>query len=190
MFVKRFVSYLCLLLCSLCVSLFCIAQPSNYNCSNGIIKFKSVATLETIEAESRDLRGLISTGNKSFALTVLIRTFQGFNSPLQREHFNENYLESHKFPAATFEGKFIEEVNFEKDGNFNARAKGILTIHGISQERLIKTNVSVKNGSIKITSKFTVLLSDHNITIPKIVNQKLSSEIEVNVETYFTRTKN
>lgn len=61
------------------------------------------------------------------------------------------------------------------------RAKGILTIHGVQQERIIKSEITIKNGSLKISSAFTVQLSDHNIPVPKVVHEKLASEINVEV---------
>ena len=110
-----------------------------------------------------------------------METFDGFNSSLQKEHFNENYIESHKFPEASFSGKIIEDVDLTKDGTYAVRAKGNFTIHGVSQERIIKSDVTVKNGKINIQSAFSVLLEDHNIPIPKVVKDKLSSEINVQV---------
>jgi polyisoprenoid-binding protein YceI len=110
-----------------------------------------------------------------------MRSFQGFNSPLQKEHFNENYVESDRFPEASFKGKIIEDQDLTVDGSYELRAKGILTIHGVSQERIIKSDVSVNNRIITLKSSFNVLLSDHNIPIPKVVYQKLANEIKVDV---------
>ncbi|HXL57916.1 MAG TPA: YceI family protein, partial [Chitinophagaceae bacterium] len=114
-----------------------------------------------------------------FSFKIPMRSFQGFNSPLQREHFNENYMESDKYPEASFKGKIIEDQDLSVDGTYELRAKGTLTIHGIAQERIIKSDVTVSNKKITIKSGFSVLLSDHNIPIPKIVYQKLANEIKV-----------
>ena len=156
---------------------------SIFQTTNGTISFRSEAPLELIRASSNELAGLLDNDKKTFSFKINIRSFQGFNSPLQREHFNENYLESDKFPQASFSGKIIEEVDFSKDGEYEVRAKGNLTIHGITQERIIKTNVSVKNKKITITGKFSVLLSEHNIPIPIVVYKKLANEIKVEVNT-------
>jgi hypothetical protein len=151
--------------------------------TNGTISFSSEAPLELIRASSNELAGLLDNDKKTFSFKINIRSFEGFNSPLQREHFNENYMESDKFPQASFSGKIIEEVDFSKDGEYEVRAKGNLIIHGITQERIIKTNVSVKNKKITITGKFSVLLSEHNIPIPIVVYKKLANEIKVEVNT-------
>lgn len=154
-----------------------------FSVNKGSISFRSDAPLEIIKASSNELKGVIETDKKQFAFTIKIRSFVGFNSGLQRDHFNENYLETNKFPDATFRGRIIEDIDFTKDGTNAIRAKGILTIHGVSQERIIKSDLAIRNGIIFIRSNFTVLLADHNIPIPKVVHEKLASEIKVEVNT-------
>jgi hypothetical protein len=153
-----------------------------YKVSSGSIGFRSDAPLELIKAESNELKGLISPEKKQFAFIIAIKTFKGFNSPLQQEHFNENYLETNKYPSASFEGKIIEDIDFSKDGVYEVRSKGNLTVHGVTQERIIKSSVTVKSKNISLKSTFTVLLGDHNIPIPKVVHEKLASEIKVEVK--------
>ena len=160
-----------------------------YSTLKGEVYFKSDAPLELIEARSTELQGIIDADKLTFAFAVRMQSFQGFNSPLQREHFNENYLESKSFPRSTFVGKIIENVDFSKNGEFTIRAKGTFTIHGIEQERIIKSNVVVKDGVLSINSEFTVLLEEHDIDIPRIVNQKISEEIYVKIEAEFSRKK-
>jgi polyisoprenoid-binding protein YceI len=154
----------------------------DYKVSSGSISFRSEASLELIKAQSNELKGIFLTEKKQFAFIVNIKSFKGFNSPLQQEHFNENYLESNKYPTASFEGKVIEDVDFSKDGVYSLRAKGNLSIHGVVQERIIKSELTIKNGNISIRSGFTVLLADHNIPIPKVVHEKLASEIKVEIK--------
>ncbi len=110
-----------------------------------------------------------------------MESFQGFNSALQKEHFNENYIESDKYLDASFSGKIIEDTDFTKDGNYTIRAKGNFIVHGISQERIIKSDMIIKEGKINVHSAFTVMLTDHNIPIPKVVKDKLADEIKVDV---------
>ncbi|MBL0145333.1 MAG: YceI family protein [Chitinophagaceae bacterium] len=153
-----------------------------YRVTSGTISFKSEASLELIKAQSNELKGIILTEKKQFAFKVNINSFKGFNSPLQQEHFNENYLETSLYPTASFEGKIIEDVDFAKDGTYPIRAKGNLTIHGVTQERIIKCDLTIKNGNFNIKSIFSVLLEDHNIPIPKVVHEKLASEIKVEVK--------
>jgi polyisoprenoid-binding protein YceI len=153
-----------------------------YNVSIGSITFRSDAALELIKASSNQLKGIFDPVKKQFAFSINIRSFSGFNSPTQQEHFNENYLESDKFPHASFEGKIIEDIDFHRDGLYYIRAKGNLNVHGVVQERIIKCELNIKNKIVNIKSNFTVLLSDHNITIPKVVHEKLASEIKLEVK--------
>lgn len=156
--------------------------PYVYTVNTGSISFRSDAPLELIKASSTKLKGIFNAEKKQFAFTINIKTFTGFNSPLQQEHFNENYLESDKYPRASFEGKIIEDLDLHKDGIYNIRAKGNLNLHGVEQERIIKCELNIKNGVVSVRSNFTVLLADHNIPIPKVVHEKLASEIKVEVK--------
>lgn len=148
----------------------------------GEISFASNAQLEMIKATSKELKGIIDPASNQFAFRVNVLSFQGFNSSLQREHFNESYLESEKVPTASFSGKIIEKIDFANDGVYEVRAKGDLDIHGQKQTRIIKSKLTIKNGTLSFEAYFIVPLSDHDISIPRIVNQKIATEIEVSIK--------
>jgi hypothetical protein len=155
------------------------SAQEKYAVDAGVIRFTSNAELEVIKASSNKLQGLLDATTNQFAFQVTVSTFRGFNGELQRVHFNEKYMESEMFPKAVFSGKIIEQIDFATDGIHEVRAKGDLTIHGQKQTRIIKTKVIIRNGSITVESAFKVPLSDHNIAIPSIVNQKIATEIEI-----------
>ncbi|MBL7718026.1 MAG: YceI family protein [Flavipsychrobacter sp.] len=157
------------------------ASAQIYDMEKGKAAFHSEAPQELISAESVELKGIVDAGKKSFAFRVNISSFMGFNSPLQREHFNENYMESNIFPDASFAGKIIEDIDFSKEGSYTVRAKGKLTIHGVPVERIVRADVLVKGGRLILSSRFIVSLADHNIKIPRVVSEKLSPDIEVTV---------
>lgn len=150
-----------------------------YSVEKGVIDFTSDAQLELIQASSDKVQGLIDPTTNQFAFTVEVRSFRGFNSELQREHFNEKYMESEVYPKAKFSGKIIEQVDYDADHEYEVRAKGDLEIHGQRQTRIIKSKLTVRSGEILIESVFMVPLSDHKISIPSIVSQKIATEIEV-----------
>ena len=152
---------------------------NRFSIEKASIAFTSHAELEVIKASSDQIQGLLDPSNNKFAFSVKMLSFKGFNSELQREHFNEKYLESDRFPTASFSGKIIEDLDLTKDGTYEVRAKGDLEIHGVKQTRIIKSKLTVSKGKVSIDTNFTVPLSDHNITIPKIVGQKIATEIEV-----------
>ena len=171
-----------MLLFCLCLFRLATAQaPVLFSTERGIINFKSDAPLEMISAQSDQLRGVINPEKKTFAFKVFINSFKGFNSGLQREHFNENYLESEQFQEATFSGKIVENINLLADGHYEVRAKGVLTIHGVEQERIIQSSVTVKDQKIYVESSFSLELSEFNIKIPKVVHQKIASVIDVSI---------
>lgn len=188
-------------LCSYLFLLFCIGiftfatiflsptvqAQSYFKSTTGTVSFLSDAPLEDIKAQSGGLNVVINPLNRTFAFSVPVKSFQGFNSALQRQHFNENYLESGKYPYGVFKGKIIEDVNLTKNGTYNIRAKGSLQIHGVSQERIINATVVVNNNTIAIRSVFDLTLLDHNIKIPKIVFQKIAEVIKVTVNATATQ---
>ncbi|MDN5201375.1 YceI family protein [Fulvivirgaceae bacterium BMA10] len=158
-----------------------------YIATNGTVNFKSNAPLEVIEAYSNSAKGIIKVEDKSVAYSIDISSFQGFRNKLQREHFLENYMEVTNYPKASFLGKIIENIDFSSEGEFKVRAKGILSIHGVGQERIIRSTIKIGQGIINLSSDFTVSLEDHNITVPKVVNQKIAEKIIVSVNTTFIK---
>lgn len=169
-----------LLFCLVFVSISAVSQ-SIFRCDNGTVQFSSDARLELIKASSHQLKGVIDTAKKIFAFSVDATSFEGFNSPLQKEHFNENYMETYKIRNITFKGKIIEDINYSEDGTYTVRTKGTLNVHGIEQERIIKSTVRITKGSIELESGFNVFLKDHNIKIPKVVHENVATEIAVHV---------
>lgn len=167
------------------ISLAFTSQKGGIYIATGSIHFTSEAPLELIKASSDKLLGILNTENNEFIFRINMRSFEGFNSSLQKEHFNDNYVESTKFPKTTFKGRIIEDIDFSKSGNYTIRAKGKLKIHGIEHNRIIKCSLSVLKNKIIVKSNFSVFLKDHDIKIPKIVNQKISEKIIIKVNGNF-----
>lgn len=157
------------------------ATGTLYEIQSARASFISEAPLEIIKAENTEVSGLIDFEQRTFVIQVKNKGFQGFNSPLQQEHFFENYLETHKFLKSSFKGKLIDLVDLNQPGTYDIRAKGMLDIHGVSQERIIKVQLQVGKQQIQFKSVFSVLLADHQISIPRIVYQKIAEEIKVTV---------
>ncbi|MEZ5084484.1 MAG: YceI family protein [Bacteroidales bacterium] len=177
----KFILPLCLMLFS--ILSFCQeAKRTIFKADKGLVSFTSDAPLEIIRAESEELKGIVDPVKNSFAFQLNTTTLTGFNSPLQQEHFYENYIETEKYPTASFSGKIIEQINFDKPGKQTIRAKGILEIHGVKNERIIKVDIETGNQVIIAKSTFFVNLDDHNISIPKLVYQKIAEEIMVDID--------
>jgi polyisoprenoid-binding protein YceI len=155
--------------------------------NKGKVHFISNAPLEHIEATSNQLSGGIDVEKRKVYFNLRIVSFTGFNSGLQQEHFNENYMESDVFPKATFEGKIVDAVDLSKNGTYNVRVKGMLSIHGVAMERIISGKIIVNGKTMEVESSFPIKLADHNITIPKIVDMKIAKEVTVDVKIELTR---
>jgi polyisoprenoid-binding protein YceI len=159
------------------------AQSGLYRCNEGKVRFISDASLELIEAKSDALKGLLDPKTNRFAFSVDIVSFSGFNSPLQMEHFRENYMEISRFAMATFEGRLIEQIDLSKSGSYEVRAKGKMTIHGISKELILPCILTSDGVKIDAQANLTIALADYNISIPKVVSKKVAEEITVQVST-------
>lgn len=155
--------------------------PALFISQQGQVSFTSEAPLELINATSQELRGVLDTEKNTFAFLIPMNSFEGFNDPLQKEHFCEKFLICDRYPQASFKGKIIESIAYEKTGVYDVRAKGEFIIHGIRQERIIKARIAVDNNQIKITSNFTVRLVDHKIKVPQIVYHKVAEIIKVDI---------
>ena len=153
-----------------------------YSIKSSKVVFKSVAELETITAESTALTGLVDPANKNFAFSISNKSFDGFNSSLQKEHFNDNYIESDKYPTTTFTGRIIDDIDFKKPGTYSIRVKGMFKIKGVTKEELIKGTIDVSPAGLKLNTNFSLLLSDYEIRIPRIVNQKIAPDIQIAIQ--------
>jgi len=166
---------------------FTIHAQKKFTSDNGEVSFSSNAKLELINASSNKIKGIIDPATGNFAFVVTIQSFEGFNSNLQREHFNEKYMETDKYYDATFSGKIIETVDYTKDGVYDVRAKGNLVIHGKKQTRIIPGKIQIEKGILKINSNFTIPLADHDIKVPQLVTEKIATEIIVKLNVLLTQ---
>lgn len=160
-----------------------VSGQDKYFTKSGKIAFHSKAPLENIEANNKSATCVmdIKTGNLQFA--VLMKGFE-FEKALMQEHFNENYIESHKYPKADFKGVVVNnaEINYTKDGTYTAKVKGKLTIHGETKEVETEGTINVKAGKLETTANFNVELSDYKIEIPKLVKDNISKIVKITVD--------
>ncbi len=152
-----------------------------YFTSAGKVTFKSDAPLEVIAASSEQLTGILDPVNRIFAFKIPVSSFHGFKSPSQEDQFNEKYMESNKFPFATFTGKLPPDFYELKKGMQSLKVFGILKIHGVQRERYIPVNIFVADQMLVVHSQFDVDLENHNIEVPKVLYMKIASEINVEV---------
>ncbi len=157
-------------------------QAQKYFTREGKVSFFSEAPLEKIEARNSKATSVmdISTGRMEFA--ILIKAFQ-FEKALMQEHFNENYMESNKYPKATFKGNIanFETVDLSKDGGYEVTVKGDLTIHGETKSIEAPGKIIVKDGQITANSSFEVAVADYKIEIPGIVKDNIAKTVRIDI---------
>lgn len=151
-----------------------------YVCKNAKISLYSSAPIEDIKASTSTGGSLFNPASGELDFSVSIKSFQ-FEKALMQEHFNSDYMESDKFPRATFKGKVQEHVDVSKDGSYPITVTGDLNVHGITQKRTITGTITVKDGSINMAAAFMVRCADHHIAIPKIVFHNIAESIKMNV---------
>ena len=150
---------------------------------NGTITFFSKSPLENITAINKQVMSVLNTENGDLQFSLLVKGFH-FEKALMEEHFNENYMESDKFPKSTFKGIIsnVASVDFTKEGEYAVSVSGDLTIHGVTQKVSVPGTIRVKNGNVSAVSTFKVKVADYNISIPKVVKDNIAEQIEISAK--------
>ena len=146
----------------------------------GSLNFEaSVPSFEEVAAKNNSVTAIINTDNGEIAALALVKAFR-FKNALMEEHFNENYAESDKFPKATFKGKLID-FSFEKlNGTNNLFIEGELEFHGVTKHfSIIPVSLEYIKDKIILSGNFTAKASDFDIKIPKIVQNKVTDEVQI-----------
>jgi polyisoprenoid-binding protein YceI len=156
---------------------------------NGNASFFSKAPLENIEATNAQVMSVLNTTNGEIQFSVLIKAFR-FKKALMEEHFNENYMESKKYPKAIFKGsiKDHEKIILTSNGSYPVSVSGHMTIHGVTEKVSTEGMVSVKNGICSASAKFTIKPKDYNISIPKIVRKNIAEKIDITIACSYDQT--
>jgi len=158
---------------------------------NGYIGFFSSTPIEDIKADNNQVASVIDISTGEIVFQVLIKSFK-FAKALMEEHFNENYLESEKFPKSTFKGKItnLAAVDFSKPGQYEVIVEGDLNIHDVTNKVSVTGSIEVIPGGINANSKFNVVPEDYKIKIPAIVRENIAKIIEVTVAIRYSPVDN
>lgn len=170
---KKLLSFL--LFTSLVSPLF---AQNQWICKEGTTSFFSATAVEDISAKNKKVASLINTLTKEIVVKMYINQFQ-FTNQLMEEHFNENYLESEKYPTSVFQGKIQEDIDFTKVGEYSISAIGTLQMHGVSKKTRISGKIKIEKGKITLDAKFDILLPEFSIEVPSIVVAKVSEKMAV-----------
>ncbi|MBK6936410.1 MAG: YceI family protein [Chitinophagaceae bacterium] len=155
-----------------------------YFTKSGKITFDATASSspEQIEAVNRSATAVIDIKTGAIQFSVLVKGFS-FERALMEEHFNENYMESNKFPKSEFKGTIANNttVDYSKDGTYNVKVQGKLTIHGVTKDINTDGKLVIQGGKINATADFNVLLTDYGISIPGLVADKVGKTAKISV---------
>jgi polyisoprenoid-binding protein YceI len=158
-------------------------QAQKYMTKTGYIRFFSTTPIEDIEAHNRQVNAALDSQTGDLVFKALMKSFQ-FEKALMQEHFNENYVESDKYPNATFKGKVtdISKVDFSKNGKYEVTIEGDLTIKDATRKITEKGTLEVNGDKVRGQSTFYVQVADYNIKIPNTVANNIAKSIRVDVD--------
>lgn len=142
---------------------------------HGEIEFYTASMISDIEAVTKktDVKLDIQTGN--IEVTIDIKSFV-FESETMQEHFNEKYMESDKFPQATFKGKTEQDISNITD-EIEIVASGKMTIHGVTKEIQVKAKLSKAAGYTLVKCKIPIVFKDYNVNEPSILTKSVAKDV-------------
>ncbi len=130
----------------------------------------------------------MNIASKEIFFKVEIQSFQ-FKKSLMQEHFNEDYMESDKYPFAEFRGKLVSAPDLTKDGTYPVTVAGTLNIHNVPKEYQVPGSLIVRGGRVTATADFKVRLADHHIKIPRLLVKNIAEVVDVKVSAAYTADK-
>lgn len=166
----------------LCLTLTGFAQEKMIT-KTGKINFEgSVSSFEEVKASNNNVTFVLNPNTGEIASLALVKGFR-FKVALMEEHFNENYVESDKYPKATFKGKLSGfDVKNLSETPKEFPLTGKLELHGKTNDVKTTAKISKTAAGIKIVSNFAVNASDYNIAIPAVVKRKVSNKINIEID--------
>lgn len=149
---------------------------------SGTVSFSAGTAVEDIDGMNKSVTSVVDTSTGQIEFAALMKGFE-FKRSLMQDHFNENYVESEKFPKAVFKGEVlnISDINFSKDGTYPVKVKGALELHGVKKEIETPAIFTVSTGAISAVCDFIITSADFNIEIPGAVADKVSPTVNVHV---------
>ena len=157
---------------------------------NGTAYFISRTDIINIDAINNSGASIIKKETGEIMAIALIKSFK-FTLATAFDHFNEEYMESDKYPKAEFKGKILElpDLDLTRDGVHEVTAEGNLTLHGVTKPIKEKGTITVKDGKMSGECNFTVLLDDYEIKVPAMVKDRVSQKIEIKVSSVYQLEK-
>jgi polyisoprenoid-binding protein YceI len=150
---------------------------------NGYIGFYSHTPMEDVKGDNNQVASILDASTGEIVFQALMKSFK-FEKALMEEHFNENYVESEKFPKSTFKGKItnLPDVDFSKKGSYKVTVEGELVIHGVTQNIKTPGEIEITEDGVNAHSQFVIKPEDYKIEIPAVVRENIAKEMTVTVD--------
>ncbi|HEX5626336.1 MAG TPA: YceI family protein [Saprospiraceae bacterium] len=170
-----------------------IAAPifgQRYFSKNAVIKFHSDSPIEKIDAVNTSASTVMDLASGKIEFAALNNAFI-FEKALMQEHFNENYMESTKFPKTVFKGAIddVSKLNLSTPGIYKVKVSGELNMHGVTRTVSAPAEFVVDAKGVHATSSFMVKCSDYNIEIPAVVKKNVSNDVSISIKVDYTPLK-
>ena len=156
---------------------FCFINEKRYTIESSKIEFYSYAPLEDITAINTESIGAIDLSTSEFLIKIPVSAFE-FPNKLMQKHFNDSYLETDKYPECIFRGKISDN-----------KAHGEITLHGQSKKLSVPITFNQTSDKIEIKTEFNIILDDFKIKVPRLLFQNIAEDIDVKVESIFSKYK-
>lgn len=148
----------------------------------GVIDIFSETSLFTIKAKNQTVASILNPETGEVVASTTVRSFK-FHEALVEEHFNENYMESHKYPKSVFKGKITNnsEIDYTMDGTYTVQIEGELSMHGVTNPVTTSGKIIVSKGKISANTEFLVSLASYNIEVEPKYKDRIKDEIKLKV---------
>ena len=170
-----------ILTAALCATMFGYGFGQIYMADSARISFFSKTSAEDIDAANTICKPIMSVATGEFDVSLINTSFD-FPKPLMKEHFNEDYMESAKFPKTVFTGKITGSVDYLEDGTYNVSVTGTMDMHGVKKQITVPGTITVKNGILFIYAKFNIKIADYNIKLPSFLSMNVADNVDVTVK--------
>lgn len=164
-----------------------ISNAQKFEGKESFVKFFSAAMLEDIAADNKEARTLYDHSSNQIAFSIPIKKFK-FSKKLMQEHFNENYMESEKYPTATFSGT-VSGFDISKDDAQEVVAKGTMKLHGVSKEVEVNGTLQSTKEGLVLKAEFPIKLKDYKVKIPKLLLQNIAEAVTVTLDFTYQEIK-
>jgi len=173
-----------LFICIAAVGMISFASAQTKMTKNGKITFHSSTPIEDIDAVNNEAVSTLNTKTGDFNFAVAILGFK-FEAVDMQNHFNgETYMNSKKYPKATFKGKIndLSKVDFTKDGTYTVTVTGNLTIKDVTKAITVTGTIVIKGGKITARSQFDIKRAEYNVKGEAIHEKKIGQTITIKVD--------